>query len=636
MTRDGIVLSIRQQLWQNRPATVEQTAALLEIIDRLDDQARRDQAVVTQAQIDRRTYSALVAAYDALIAEQSREASERKRADQARRESEERFRILFEHSPDSILVIDPHDPSGCWPIVDCNAVACRMNGYRREELLGQGIDLLHPEPADPEERAEYLTRLRAEGTIHKEALHCRKDGSFFPVEISSSLITLNGRELVLGIDRDISERRRAEQAQRFLVDASAILQDSLDYHTTFQSVARLAVGSLADWCAVAVVEDDTTPRLVAVAHADDRRAGKGTIPRGSPFDPSVVAAMACTIAGGAPVLLADLAAAAETAACCPDFVATLHQLRMRSAMIVPFGARGRVLGAFACVAAESRRGYDGADLQLATELAHRAALAVDNARLYREAKEALDARDEFLAVAAHELKRPLTTIFGCTRLLQQWSSRDDLTTDRSLSVLALAGGAAQNLERLIDSLIDFSRIQSGYFNVEREPVELCGLVRMVVAETQTGPAHQMCLHCCEEALIVEGDHTRLELVLHNLLQNAIKYSPAGGTITIRLTRRNGKAMVSVSDQGIGIPETARGRLFQRFYRASNADQAQISGTGIGLYLVNEIVTRHGGQVDVTSTAGAGSTFTVRLPLRKPKAARMAGRLEPQRAQRETV
>jgi signal transduction histidine kinase len=146
-------------------------------------------------------------------------------------------------------------------------------------------------------------------------------------------------------------------------------------------------------------------------------------------------------------------------------------------------------------------------------------------------------------------------------------------------------------------------------------VDLCRLAQRVVAELgTTTERHTLSLHGAEEALIVQGDELRLEEVLQNLLQNAIKYSPHGGPVSICIQQWEGQAAVAVSDEGIGIPEAARPHLFERFYRASNAGAQHIHGTGIGLYLVNEIVTRHGGVVEVHSTEGTGSTFTLRFPL----------------------
>jgi PAS domain S-box-containing protein len=142
------------------------------------------------------------------------ELEQRQRLVQSLQESEQRFHLVFETSPDAILLIDPHDPHASWPIVDCNEIACAMNGYTREELIGQSIDILNTTPGVPAERKAYLDRIRQRGILHQEAVHRHKDGHLFPVDISTSLLTIGERELVLGIDRDITERKQAEEVLR--------------------------------------------------------------------------------------------------------------------------------------------------------------------------------------------------------------------------------------------------------------------------------------------------------------------------------------------------------------------------------------------------------------------------------------
>ncbi len=175
-------------------------------------------------------------------------------------------------------------------------------------------------------------------------------------------------------------------------------------------------------------------------------------------------------------------------------------------------------------------------------------------------------------------------------------------------------GATQQINKLIDALVDFSHIQAGYFNLQRQPVNLCELANKVVEELQPTPMHPITLTCTPEPIVIEGDLLRLERVLYNLLQNAIKYSPAGGPIDVQIERRGDEAYLAVQDQGIGIPEEEQQKLFQRFYRASNATVRHIGGMGIGLYLVKEIVEHHGGKVEVISNEGEGSTFILRFPL----------------------
>jgi PAS domain S-box-containing protein len=232
-----------------------------------------------------------------------------------------------------------------------------------------------------------------------------------------------------------------------------------------------------------------------------------------------------------------------------------------------------------------------------------------------EAETALSIRDQFLAVAAHELKTPLTSLRGYTQVLRRRASREQTLSERDQRALQVIDAQAKRLHGLVDSLLDIGRIQAGGFSIERKPLDLCSLVRQLVEESQpTLEQHTIQLGCQADALIVAGDAGRLEQVVQNLLQNALKYSPSGGLVTVRVYGQDGRACLEVSDHGIGIPEAAQAHLFQPFYRATNVEEGQIQGMGIGLYVVKEIVARHGGEITVLSREGVGSTFTVFLPL----------------------
>jgi signal transduction histidine kinase len=234
-----------------------------------------------------------------------------------------------------------------------------------------------------------------------------------------------------------------------------------------------------------------------------------------------------------------------------------------------------------------------------------------------EAENALRIRDQFLMVAAHELKNPLTALQGYTEVLQRRALREQTLTERDQRVLNIIISQAKRFQGLIDSLLDIGRIQGGGLRVERKPVELCSIARALVDELQPSlEQHTIQLECDADALIVAGDAGRLEQVVQNLLQNAVKYSPAGGVVTVRVYRQNDRANLSVSDQGIGIPEVAQANLFQQFYRATNVEAQQIQGMGIGLYVVKEVVNIHDGEITVQSREGEGSTFTISLPLYK--------------------
>jgi signal transduction histidine kinase len=237
-----------------------------------------------------------------------------------------------------------------------------------------------------------------------------------------------------------------------------------------------------------------------------------------------------------------------------------------------------------------------------------------------EAQAAVRLRDVFLSVAAHELKTPLTSLFGNAQLLQRRAERDGMVAGPGMKAIGVIVEQARRLNKMVLALLDVSRIETGRLSIEHEPVDLCMLARRVVDEVQPSLAkHTVECHMPAGALIVEGDEARLEQVLQNLMANAIKYSPRGGPVVVRVERSQDQARMAVTDVGIGIPAHDQPHLFQRFYRASNADTQYISGMGIGLYVAKEIVAQHGGTVEVDSSESAGSTFAVCLPLRAQNA-----------------
>ncbi len=232
-----------------------------------------------------------------------------------------------------------------------------------------------------------------------------------------------------------------------------------------------------------------------------------------------------------------------------------------------------------------------------------------------EAEAAVRMRDQFLSLASHELKTPLTSLMGYVELLQRRMARDNAVPERDRRAVQVIVEQAGRLNRLLHMMLDISRIQLGQLTIERRPVDLEALAQRVVADLSPTLTHRTIV--CEgpgEKVLVDGDEPRLEQVLLNLVQNGVKYSPEGGPITVRLGRQERTATIAVIDEGIGIPHDALPRLFDRFYRAGNVDPQQVSGMGIGLYVVKEIVALHGGSIDVASVEGKGSTLTVMLPL----------------------
>ncbi len=284
-------------------------------------------------------------------------------------------------------------------------------------------------------------------------------------------------------------------------------------------------------------------------------------------------------------------------------------------LLVPLVAHGCSLGTITLGMADSGRKFGANDLHVASDLANRAALAIANARLYQEAQAAIEARDQFLSIAAHELRTPVGTLFGYAQLLRDRLENAPNVPDMDRRIAHILFEQGARLTEQLNTLLDLSRIETGHFVLERHPFDLGALLRRIVTELQPTLAdHEVLMEAGSTAsVMVDGDERHLEQVFLNLLQNAIKYSPAGGTITIRLSVVPGEVEVAVADPGIGISADEIPHLFERYYRSQHPGVGVIGGLGIGLYVVHEIVSRHGGTVEVDSEPGAGSTFTVRLP-----------------------
>jgi PAS domain S-box-containing protein len=232
-----------------------------------------------------------------------------------------------------------------------------------------------------------------------------------------------------------------------------------------------------------------------------------------------------------------------------------------------------------------------------------------------EAQAAVQARDVFFSVASHELKTPLTSLLGNIQLIQRRAVREGFLNERDQRAFAVIAAQTRRLNEMIDALLDVSRLESGQLSLERTVFDLRTLVEQVVSELQPSlNNHTIVFQGPDVALLVEADSLRFEQVLQNLIQNAVKYSPAGGDVIVKVWQQDDDACVDVIDHGIGIPADGLSKLFTRFYRASNAEARQITGMGIGLYVVREILTLHGGTITVKSVEGEGSTFSVCFPV----------------------
>ena len=419
-----------------------------------------------------------------------------------------------------------------------------------------------------------------------------------------------------GACTDIDDRKRGEEAQAFLVEASEALGASLDYEATLAALARLTVPRLADWCVIDMVTDERTIRRLAVAHQDAAKVEMAwEVARRYPPEMTDTEGVAKVIRTGLSEIYPNvpdelLALAARDS----EHLKILRELGLKSAMVVPLVAHERVLGAITFVAAESERRFNAADLSFAEDLARRAALAVDNARLYRDAQEVNRLKDEFVATLSHELRTPLTAVLGWTRLLGT-GQLDEATRKRALETIERN---AQSQVQLIDDILDVSRVIRGKLRLNVRPVELTQVIETAVdsvrpAAEAKGIRLQVVLD--PHAGPVSGDPDRLQQIVWNLLSNAIKFTPKEGRVQVLLARVNSHLELTVSDTGEGIEEAFLPFVFDRFRQADPSTTRRHGGLGLGLAIVRHLVELHGGSVMVESKgAGQGTTFKVSLPL----------------------
>ena len=439
----------------------------------------------------------------------------------------------------------------------------------------------------------------------------------------SALVVVSAE--VMRRSRGESERLRAasvsaERRFAFLAEASSVLGVTLDYEVTLRNVAALVVPFLADWCSVDVIDDDGAVRRIAVAYGDPTKAELVRATESYPPDPRGVHPRTRVLRTGRSELIAEisdegLAATAND----PEQLRVMREIGYRSAMVVPLSARGQTLGALTLATAESGRRYTAGDLALAEDLARRAALAIDNARLYRsaerargEAEAANRAKDEFLGVVSHELRTPLTAVLLWTRALQ-------IGVDGQARAQAVATIERNTLRqaRLVEDLLDVSRIVSGTLQLERRDVDLTAALAAVLATIRpAAEAKGVRLASTVDPALrqVPGDVARLRQVLANLLTNAVEYTPSGGSIDVRLEQDDGIARIRVHDTGEGIPADFLPHVFERFRQGDSTTTRSHGGLGLGLTIVRALVAMHGGSVGAESPGpGRGATFTVELP-----------------------
>jgi PAS domain S-box-containing protein len=628
-----------------------------------------------------------------------------------RRESEERYRFLAEAQPEQIWTALPN---GELDYVNQRALDYFATSF--PELVEKGWR----EVAHPEDLGCTLDRWRtalATGEPYENELRLRRaaDGAYRWHLTRAVPMTDKSGAVVkwFGSNIDIHDRKRAEEAQRFLVDAGAALAASLDYRSTLAAVAKLAVPRIADWARVDVVENGQLHTL-AVEHVDPKKTELAfELARRYPESPEAAQGPPLVLRTGRSELATDISEERLAELTQDDFhLSLVRELGMQSSMCVPLVAHGEPLGVISLVAAESGRRYDREDLALAEELARRAGTAVENAELYRELEERAQAarvletvddgvflvdiegivrlwnraaetisgirrgeivgrpldellpgwgrltlraetlpfelegherwvsisgvafddgivyafqditderaleqmRQDLVATVSHELRTPLAAIYGSAVTL----SRDDLDLDSGLEqrLLDVIVEESTRLTTIVNDLLLASQLDSGRLDVRIERCDAYELTANVADAARTHLPDGVRIEVGPlEADVppVAADEAQLRQVLDNLLDNAIKYSPAGGDIHLAVDAVDGAVRFSVADSGLGIPAAEQERIFEKFYRLDPDMTGGIGGTGLGLYIARELVRRVGGRIWVEANDGGGSVFHVEIP-----------------------
>lgn len=536
------------------------------------------------------------------------EISEVKRTQLAFKEAEKRFRLTLDEAPIGMAIVALDGR-----FVRVNRALCDIVGYEPEELTGLTFQAItHPEDLDIDlALAGQLER----GEIPRyqlEKRYIRKDGSVVPILLSGSVLRDPEGAPVHFIAQveDITERKRIEREQSFLARVGPVLDSSLDYEQTLSTVAELAVQDIADLCIVEVVEEGEL-RRIKVASRDPAQRSVCERLTLIPLDRSRPHLMQPVLSEKRPLLLETVTEETLTSfAQGPEHLDVLRAAQIRSLVAVPLLVKGRLLGAIALVSSDTTARYGAPDVRLAEELGRRAALAIENARLYQVALLATRARDELLGVVAHDLRNPLNNIVLQTTLL---ALHGPLPEPRCQKAAEAIERAAHRMNRLIQDLLDVTRLEAGHLSVQQERLPTAQAVRDAL-ETQKDLLATASLSLKtdlpDDLPDLWADRVRLPQILENLVGNAVKFTQPGGSVTVGARPRNGSVVIWVQDTGCGIAAEHVPRLFDRYWQARRDHGL---GVGLGLPIVKALVEAQGGRIWVDTAPNAGSTFFFLLP-----------------------
>lgn len=542
--------------------------------------------------------------------------AERQRLEEERHASDAMFAGILGIAADAVVTVDEK-----YQIINFNKGAEEIFGWPAKEVIGQSLNHLLPERFRPrhstfiDEFARSAEPARRMGH-RREVAGRRRNGTEFPAEASISKLELpGGRRVFTAVVRDITERRRAQENERFLADTAARLSASLGFEETLQTIAECATPTLGDACVVDVLDGAKFVRHVADSDGVPNEEARGSLralaERGGLDWESPSPVVDVIRRGRSELVPAVDDAWLEAHEDDPERLTRWRRLGVHSMLVVPLVVGERALGAVTLLAINSRPAYGSDARALAEKFASHASLALENARLYREAKRATEGRDQVLGVVSHDLRNPLSAIAMCGTALRndpkmQTAEREDL--------LGTIIQSTEWMNRLIQDLLDVASIEAGRLSLERSREEIGSLLSKALRMFEVEASQRriaLTMRAAADLPIVVVDGSRIVQVLGNLLRNALKFTPDGGQITVGAEVRGGNVVFSVTDNGPGIPIADQSRVFDRYWQSRRT--ANKRGTGLGLSIAKGIIDAHGGRMWLESTPGQGTTFYFSIP-----------------------
>ena len=542
-----------------------------------------------------------------------RDITRRKRVEQALRASEAKLAGIISTAADAIITINE---AQC--IVMFNEGAERIFGWRREEVLGQPVEILIPERYRGR-HAQQVTSFNSGSDMaikieqgRRAIVALRSDGKEFPADAAVSRLHDGGEWINTIVLRDTTEQRRVEHEELFLAEVGTVLAETLDFEGTLDSIAQLALRLHADLCVIDFADERGELRRMRAVGSDPAREPLYEALRQIPIDTAHPPLSGAVVHSKRPELLAEVSAATlADVAQSEEHRRLLEVLGPTSMMGVPLIAHGRLLGALVVASCRPERQFAVSDLKLLTELGRRAALALDNARLYQSIQRAVQTRDDVLGIVAHDLRNPLNTIVLQASILRRLEAQLSPRARQSGETIERS---AARMNRLIQDLLDITRMENGSLGIEPRRLPAGQLVRACEDAHRalvSSSSLQLEADIAADLPDIWGDRDRLFQVFENLLGNAVKFTAPGGRIAVGARPADGEIVFWVRDTGQGVPAADLPRLFDRFWQARKTGRR---GLGLGLPIAKAIVDAHGGRIWVDSVPGQGSTFQFTVPL----------------------